>query len=476
MKKYQNYEFDISEINAAGKGLSILDGVETIIPYALPGQRVDAFVHKKKHQHADARLKKVLQPRPDEIKPFCAHFGQPPTPQGQGCGGCSWQQISYQTQLDLKQNMLSKLLADVVDTPVNLILGSPIDRHYRNKVELSFGDKLYISEEDYLSLKANKTPMPTGSYLGFHVPGSFGTLVDIQTCHLMSEALTQVYHCIREVLPRLGGEVYSPRHHTGFWRHLVLRHGLRSGQIMVHFNTTDQHRVNWEDMIAALLQLKLKDASVHSILHSIHTGDAQIVGWNTPQLLWGEPVISESLCGLNFEISPYAFFQTNTLAAETLYQQIVRMSHLEHAPVVYDLYSGTGSIGMVLARHGASRVYGLEEIVSAVEDAQRNALANGLENCQFMAGKVETLLPELLQQDKPDLIVIDPPRAGLHPKVPNMLAQIAAPQIIYVSCNPAALARDLALLQSHYTVEEIQPVDLFPQTGHLETIVRLERK
>lgn len=479
MKKYSSQIFEVSDLNHAGKGLAYLDGVETLIPFALPGQQVQAFVHKKKRAQAEARLQQLLRPRADELQPFCSHFGQPPSeerPEGaKGCGGCSWQQLPYATQLALKQGMLNKLLNPVVpDLPLQPIIPSPRDRHYRNKVEFSFGDKLYLSDQDYQELRAAKAPMPTGSYLGFHVPGSFGTLVNVHSCQLTDPVLQKVFQTIREFLPRLGGEVYSPRRHTGFWRHLILRQGFRSGEIMVHFNTTDQHQPDWQPLLKVLAELDLGAARVRSVLHSVHTGEAQIVGWNPPEILFGDDLISEELCGLSFEISPYAFFQTNTLAAEKLYQQIVRLSQLEQAPVVYDLYSGTGSIGMVLAKHGASRVYGLEEIASAVADAERNARANGLINCQFLAGKVEAQLVNLLEQDRPDLIIIDPPRAGLHPKVPVMLNQLRVPQMVYVSCNPAALARDLELLQQVYRAVEIQPVDLFPQTGHVETVVRLE--
>ncbi|HEY9843753.1 MAG: 23S rRNA (uracil(1939)-C(5))-methyltransferase RlmD [Candidatus Sericytochromatia bacterium] len=477
MKKQQSYAFEISSLTPAGKGLAVLDGVETTIPFALPGQQVQAFVHKKKRGAAEAKLQGVLRPRLDEVRPFCPHFGQPPDEAGKGCGGCSWQQLTYPAQLTLKQQMLERLLAPLLPgLALNPIIPSPQERHYRNKVEFSFGDKLYLSEERYHALREAGEPMPTGFYLGFHVPGSYGTSVDVGECHLISPEALKVYQTLRQLLPDLGGEVYSPRRHTGYWRHLVLRQGIHSGELMVHFNTTDSHSPDWSLALKELNRLDLGEVRIRSVLHSVHTGDAQIVGWNTPTILQGEALIEDELCGLRFEISPYAFFQTNTLAAERLYGEIVRLSHLERQPVVYDLYSGTGSIGMVLARQGAARVYGLEEIATAVADAERNAARNGLSNCRFLAGRVEARLAELLASDRPDLIVLDPPRAGLHPKVPPMLNQLRLPQLLYVSCNPAALARDLSLLLPAYTVSEIQPVDLFPQTGHVETVVRLEAR
>lgn len=453
-----------------------------MVPYTVPGQTVEAKLVKKRSSRSSAQLQSVLQPRPDEIKPFCAHFGQPPTEDGQGCGGCKWQMLPYSAQLalkgDLLQQELSQLPEGLLDQAVQQpIIASPQDRNYRNKVELSFGDKTYISEARYLALRAEKQPMPTGEFLGFHAPGSFGTVIDIQRCHLTSEALQQVYTCVREQLPQLGGKVYSPKHHTGYWRHLILREGTRTGDIMVHLNTTDTHQPDWDLLTKALKNLSLPEGyRIRSVLHSEHTGDAQIVGYNPPTCLMGETFIEEEICGLRFEISAYAFFQTNTPAAEQLYQAVVNLAEVTPETVIYDLYSGTGTIGMILAKQGAKAVYGLEEIETAVEDARRNAALNQIEHCHFKAGKVEHILPELFAETPPDLMIVDPPRAGLHPKAVAMILDNPAPQLIYVSCNPAALARDLEMLAQVYTPEVIQAVDLFPQTAHLETIVRLKRK
>lgn len=477
MKKYQSYAFEIDAIQANGKGLSHSENLPTTIGYALPGQQVRARVTKKKRGHAEARIQELLRPRPDEVTPFCAHFGQPPDEQGRGCGGCQWQQIPYTAQLQLKQELIESLLQPLVpELKINPIVPSPQERNYRNKVEMSFGDKNYISDERYLALRAAGESLATGSYLGFHVPGSFGTVIDIQKCELIPEPLQKMHAVVHELWPQLGGEPYNSRHHTGFWRHLILRMGVRTGEIMVHLNTSDSHSVDWAPLLDALNTVKLEGAHLHSVLHSVHTGDAQIVGYETPQLLQGQASIHEEICGLRFEIAPYAFFQTNTLAAEQLYEQIARLAQLENAPRVYDLYSGTGSIGMLLAKRGAKEVYGLEEIESAVDNARANAQANGLNNCFFRAGKVEKLLESLLAEVPPDLVIVDPPRAGLHPKVVKRLAQLRLQQLIYVSCNPAALARDLEELLTVYHVKEVQPVDLFPQTGHMETVVHLALK
>lgn len=482
MKKYQSYPISIERLDTKGRGIGRYEDRQVMVPYTVPGQVVQAKLVKKRNRRCSAQLQSVMTPRPDEVQPFCAHFGQPPTESGQGCGGCKWQMLPYAAQLALKQDLLQQELAQLdpellreVSQPA--IIPSPQDRNYRNKVEFSFGDKTYISESRYLALRAEKQPLPTGEYLGFHAPGSFGTVIDVTRCHLTSPALQQVYQCIRAQLPHLGGTVYSPKHHTGYWRHLILREGTRTGDLMVHLNTTDTHQPDWSSLVQALQDLNLPEGyRIRSVLHSEHTGDAQIVGYNPPRLLWGESVIEEHICGLRFEISAYAFFQTNTPAAERLYEAVVSLAEVTPDTVIYDLYSGTGTIGMILARQGAKAVYGLEEIESAVTDAQRNATLNGIAHCHFKAGKVEHLLPELFAVTPPDLMIVDPPRAGLHPKAVTMILDNPAPQLIYVSCNPSALARDLALLAPVYQPEVIQAVDLFPQTAHLETIVKLKRK
>ncbi len=477
MKKSGTYSFEITGLNPGGKGLAFLDDVETTIGHAIPGQVVEARVVKKKRQKAQARIKSVIQHRPDEVAAFCPHFGQPPTESNTGCGGCQWQQLPYAVQLHLKQNLIQDLLAPLLPRQtIQPIVPSPLESQYRNKVEFSFGDKGFISDERYLALREAKEPMPISFNLGFHTPGSFGTVLDIQACYLISPALRKVYQALHQLIPTLGFPVYSTKSQTGFWRHLILREGFRTGDIMVHLNTTDSHSPDWQPILDVLNALELPNHQIRSVLHSVHTGEAQIVGWNPPTVLQGEALIEEELCDLRFEISPYAFFQTNTLAAEQLYGVIARMADLSQAPVIYDLYSGTGTIGMILAQAGAAQVFGLEEIESAVADARYNADRNGIENCTFQAGKVEALLADLLHGHPPDMAVLDPPRAGLHPKVIKMLLAQQIPQLLYVSCNPAALVRDLESLLEIYQVSEVQPVDMFPQTGHVETVLKLVLK
>jgi len=448
-----------------------------VIGHAIPGQTVEARVVKKKRGKAQARIKGVVKHRPDEVAAFCPHFGQPPSENGIGCGGCQWQQLPYAVQLHLKQNLIQDLLTPLLPRlRIQPIVPSPLESQYRNKVEFSFGDKAFITDERYLALREAREPMPTSFNLGFHMPGSFGTVIDIKACYLISPGLRRVYQALHDLIPTLGFPVYSSKSQTGFWRHLVLREGFRTGDIMVHLNTTDAYQPDWQPILDALNALELPQHRIRSVLHSVHNGEAQIVGWNPPTVLQGEALIEEELCDLRFEISPYAFFQTNTLAAEQLYGVVARMADLSQQPVIYDLYSGTGTIGMILAQAGAAQVFGLEEIESAVEDARRNAERNDVENCSFQAGKVEALLAELLESHPPDMAVLDPPRAGLHPKVVKMLLAQRIPQLLYVSCSPSALVRDLEGLLEAYEVKEVQPVDLFPQTGHVETVVKLVLK
>ncbi len=485
MKKNETLELTISDLGPAGQGLAQHADWQVLVPYALPGQKVTARILKRRQKKAEGRIQSVVEPRPDQIQAACKHFGQPPSENSEGlsdgisngCGGCAWQQADYGLQLQWKHQIVSGLLRPLLGESVDIpaVLPSPRPFGYRNKFELSFGDKIYLSDERYLALRQAKEPMPRGDYLGFHVPGSFGTLVDVHQCELMPAGLQALYTIVRKVWPQLGGEVYSPRFHTGYWRHLILRQGMRTGELMLHLNTAAGHSPDWQILLDALKDFDLPDHHIRSVLHSEHTGDAQIVGHQPLTLLQGEARISDRLCGLEFEISPYAFFQTNTEAAEILYQQVQRFASECQAKTIYDLYSGTGTIGMVLAGQ-AERVFGIEEIASAVSDARANAERNGILNCSFEAGKVEALLPELVAQYPADLVIIDPPRAGLHPKALKTLLELQAPALIYVSCNPSALARDLEALLESYSVKAIQPVDLFPQTGHVETVVALQLK
>lgn len=481
MKKYETLELNISELGPGGQGIAYQGDWQVQVPYALPGQKVTARILKRRQKKAEGRLQSVVEPRPDQIQAACKHFGQPPTENseglGNGCGGCAWQQADYALQLQWKHQIVSGLLRPLLDERIEIpaVLPSPRPLGYRNKFELSFGDKIYLSDERYLALRQAKEPLPRGDYLGFHVPGSFGTLVDVHQCELMPPGLQALYKIVRQVWPQLGGEVYSPRFHTGYWRHVVLRQGMRTGELMLHLNTAAGHHPDWQILLEALQAFDLPGHQIRSVIHSQHTGDAQIVGYQPVQILQGEACISDALCGLRFEISPYAFFQTNTEAAELLYQQVQRLASGFQARTIYDLYSGTGTIGMVLSGQ-AEQVFGIEEIASAVQDARANAERNGIQNCKFESGKVEALLPELIATHPADLVIIDPPRAGLHPKALKTLLELKAPALIYVSCNPSALARDLADLLTIYQVAAIQPVDLFPQTGHVETVVALKLK
>lgn len=475
-------DLDITALGADGKGQALWGERVVCVPFTVPGQKIRAQVVKRKQQRVTAKVLEVLAPAPGQVPPACRHFGQPPSETGSGCGGCQWQMLPYADQLQLKRSRIEQLLALLPAQGVPLpeleaVIPSPQALHYRNKVELSFGDRTYIPDAEYLALKAAKAPIPQGFYLGFHVPQSFGTLVDVQRCELMDPAMQQVYQTVRDALPLLGGDVYNPRKHTGFWRYLGIRAGYHTGDVMLHINTTDTHQPNWAPLLKDLQDLNLGRYRLRSVLHSVYTGKSQIMGYEPFEVLMGDPYIEDRLFDLTFQISPYAFFQTNTQAAERLYEVVAEFAALQGQERIYDLYSGTGTIAQVLAAQGAGQVWGLEEIASAVTDAQANAERNQLNNCHFRAGKVEDELPALMAETPADVIIVDPPRAGLHPKVVKMLRQQAAPTLIYVSCNPEALAHDLLGLcaEGLYQVTRMRPVDLFPQTAHIETVVRLER-
>lgn len=473
-------ELVIEQVMPGGAGQARLGEKWVSVRGTVPGQRIQARISRKRKGQLDAQLVQVLQPTDGEIQPKCDHFGQPPDGQKRGCGGCSWQQLSYEAQLQLKHQMVAGLLQPLRDVYASLptlpaVLPSPQVWGYRNKIEFSFSDKTFMPAEQYQQIRQQGSPMPTGFYLGFHAPQAFASVIDIQRCHLISPAAAKLYHAAREVFPRFMRGPYSPFHHQGYWRQLVIREGFNTGQLMVHFGTTSDPDMDWAPLLQAFAACDLEGKELRSVMHTPFDGVAQIMGPTEPVVLQGQAFIEEQLLGLRFRISPQAFFQTNTQAAEVLYRQILNLLDDTGPGAVYDLYSGTGTIAQLMAAHGHGPVYAIEEVASAVADAQANAAYNQLTNCAFWQGKVEKLLPQLMAEVPPKAVILDPPRAGLHPHVVDLLRTQRPASIIYVSCNPVALVRDLhaLLAEGLYQVKAWQPVDLFPHTAHVETIVQL---
>lgn len=453
------FETEIHALAERGVGLGVSpDGREVRVRGAVPGMRVAAQVFKRSGTVLHARRTAVIRPSPDAVDPRCAVFGL--------CGGCTLQDLGLERQRALKHAQAVEAAggAPVVHPP----RGGAHAFGYRNKVELSFGVRRYLSEADHEA----GAPID-GRWLGFHAPGRFDRVVDTHRCELISEEANTVLAAARALVLR---EDQPPpldvRRHVGFWRHLVLREGMATGELLVVLHTTSQGPPEAVEAVArALLATPLQRGRVVGVSWRLHDGVSDIAGGDVTAS-WGAPTLREELHGRTFQLSPQAFFQTSTEGAAVLYDTVGEA--LGRGGTLLDLYCGVGAIGLVLA-DGFDRVVGWEEIPQAVEDARANALANGVD-ATFRAVKVEEALDELDGIPGPRRLVVDPPRAGLHPRAAAALARAHGEVLVYVACHPASLGRDrVALEEGGWRLTDLWTVDLFPHTGHVEAIARFVR-
>ncbi len=459
-KRREQIELTIETVAYGGKGIAHVDDFVVFVERSLPGDVVLARINKVRKQYAEAYPVELLKPSPLRQEAPCRHFGF--------CGGCKWQNVAYEEQLMFKQQHVEESLrhiGDIRPEVVHPVLPSPRIFGYRNKMEFSFAEKGWLTPAELQDGSIKKQ-----FALGLHVPGHFDRIINIHECLLQSDNMNAVLNFSREYLRRSGIPVYHLRTHEGILRFLVLRESFASGNIMVNLVTAKPV----EDEVGEYVQQIIEQFPfVASIVNSINTRHAQVATGERFIPLYGEPVLYENIGPYRFEISPDSFFQTNTIQTENLYNVIKSYAQIEN-DVVWDLYSGTGSIAIFVAGD-AREVIGFEVVESSVKDAYRNARLNNIDNCEFIAGDVRFNL-EKFSTNPPDVLICDPPRAGLHKDVLEMVLNIAPSKIIYVSCNPTTLARDLAVLGSHYRVAEVQPVDMFPHTHHIETVVKLIRK
>lgn len=486
MKKGEVRDVTIVRMGYKGVGVAKLEEAEQeqrmvlLVPNTVPGEVCSVLVTKKKKNYAEGIKIKQITPSPKEIKAPCPYFGV--------CGGCKWQHLAYEDQLAYKQQFIEESLHHIGklrEVEILPLLPSPEQYYYRNKIELSFGVVPYRKQENYheakevakagdaTQLKENEE----GTFMGYHGQGSFYKIVDIEACLLESELANNIITIIRAFTKKKKLTAYNQRTHEGFLRHLIIREGKNSGEVMVNImtNETEDYTAEfWEDLVEELLLLEKDNTKFESILWSQHGGVSDVARSNNVTVLHGREYIFEQVSKYLFKISPFSFFQTNTHGAEVLYKLVADFADLKGGETVVDLYSGTGTIGMYLAEK-AKKVYSVELDANAVADAKTNATLNSIMNIEFIEGKVESEAARLLFES-PDVIVLDPPRAGMHPQALMMLPKFKANKIIYVSCNPATLARDLQFLSKYYDVKRVQGVDMFPQTYHVETVAELVRK
>ena len=454
MKKGQVYEGTVEEVLFPNKGIVRIEEQCVQVKNTLPGQKIRFQVNKIRNKKAQGRLLEVIEPSTlEDRKAACPNFGQ--------CGGCSYLNVSYENQLEIKKNQVKKLLDEVCeDYEFEGIASSPVTREYRNKMEYSFGDEI------------KGGPLS----LGLHKRGSFHDILNADSCELVHPDFNKIVACTREVFGALydQGKVsfYHNLSHEGYLRHLLVRRGTKTGEYLVALVTTSQMQLDLTGWKERLMELSL-EGKICGILHFTNDSLADVVKSDSTQILYGTDYFMEELMGLQFKVSPFSFFQTNTLGAEVLYQTARDYIGNTKDKVVYDLYSGTGTIAQILSPV-AKKVVGVEIVEEAVEAARENAALNGLTNCEFIAGDVLKVLDSI--PEKPDLIVLDPPRDGIHPKALRKIIDYGVEHLVYISCKPTSLARDLVVLQEHgYQVERVRCVDMFPLVGHVESCVLLCR-
>lgn len=465
----------VEDYAAEGKSLARLEGKVIFIEQAVPGDLVDVQLTKNKKDWAEGRAVHFHAYSPDRVLPFCSHFGV--------CGGCQWQMLPYEKQLQFKQQQVADSLQRIgkVDLPAMLpIIGAPETRFYRNKLEYTFGNREFLPSTEFNrvreQLAAEGMPAVPGSrgVAGFHARGMFDKIVDIKTCYLQAEPTNAV---------RLAVKAYALEHHYSFYD-IRLHTGLMR-TMQVRLCTTGEWMVNivfGEDdppKIKALLDHVLQQfPTITTLLYTINTKWNDSLNNLDPVTYYGKGFVIEKLEDFQFKIGPTSFFQTNSRQGERLYQVTREFAGLTGKETVYDLYCGTGSIGIFVSRY-AKKIIGVEMVEAAVEDARENAALNGLESSsEFYAGDVIDICDHdfFAAHGQPDVIITDPPRAGMHEKLVRKILEIGAPTVVYVSCNPATQARDLNILDEKYAVAKIQPVDMFPHTLHIENVVQLVLK
>lgn len=459
MKKGDVLEGTVERVDFPNKGIVPCESGQCVVKNALPGQRISYRVSKARKGKAEGRLLEVLEKSPLETESLCPHFGI--------CGGCTYISLPYEEQLAIKNRQVKRLLDPVLkdqETPYLYegIKASPVPYGYRNKMEFSFGDEI------------KDGPLA----LGMHKRGSFYDIVTVGECRIVDEDYRKILGCALDHFTKRKVSFFHRLRHEGYLRHLLVRKGAKTGEILIALVTTTQEEHDLAPFREALLGLEL-DGKIVGILHTKNDSNADVVRNDGTDILYGQDYFYEELLGLKFKISEFSFFQTNTYGAEVLYQ-LARdyIGPLDgqngRGKVVFDLYSGTGTIAQMMAET-AEKVIGVEIVEEAVEAARENARMNGLDNCEFIAGDVLKVIDEI--EERPDVIILDPPRDGVHPKALGKIIDYGVDRLIYISCKPTSLARDLEVfLECGYEVEKAAAADQFPWTGNVEVICCLNRK
>jgi 23S rRNA (uracil1939-C5)-methyltransferase len=449
VKKGEVVDLEVFDLAFGGKGVAKLDGMVVLVHNAVPGDLIKAKILKRKRSFAEAEVLEVIKESSKRTQPKCSHFGF--------CGGCLLQNLKYEYQLEYKTKQVKDSLVHIggfKDIEINSIIGSEELYLYRNKMEFSF-DK---NEKEEL-------------ILGLHPRGRYDQVFDLKECFLQSELSNQIINWTEQFFREKKTPVYDLKEHQGFLRYLAIKEARNTSEVMVNLVTNKGDFPYQEEFAKGLLE---KYPQVTSVIRNINSRLATIAVGQEEVLLAGKDYITEKVGDFSFDLSANSFFQTNSFQVEKLYNVVKDFADLKAEENVLDLYCGIGTISIFLSSQ-AKKVIGVESLSQSVEDAQKNALKNKVSNCEFVCGEAKKVLSELITRgEKFDLVIVDPPRAGLHPDVVEYLSDIKIEKLIYVSCNPATLARDLKLFsEKGYKIEQVQPVDMFPHTPHIETVVKL---
>ena len=454
---------EITTLAAEGKAMGKVDNQVVFVPMTVPGDVVDVQIRKHHRRYMEGTVVRFVEKSTLRTEPFCQHFGI--------CGGCKWQNLPYEEQLRQKTKQVEDQLVRIghlVIPEVLPCLGSARTEEYRNKLEFTFADRRWLTYEE-IAEGGDIEPKPA---VGFHIPGCFDKVLDIEKCHLQNDINNRIRLSIKQFCIDNGYSFHNARAHEGLMRTMVVR-TASTGEIMVIvvFNENDKERIN-----ALMEHLKVQFPEITSLIYMINEKWNDSLGDREPICYAGKDHIIEQMEGLQFKVGPKSFYQTNSEQAYELYKVTREFADLKPTDVLYDLYTGTGTIANFCARR-AAKVVGVEYVPEAIEDAKINSMINGIENTTFYAGDMKDVLSDefVSRNGRPDVIILDPPRAGVDEKVLEVIKRAAPERMVYVSCNPSTQARDLALLNDMYEILAVQPVDMFPHTHHAENVVKLRR-
>ncbi len=462
--KYPQIEgLRITDIAAEGKSLGKYNDMVVFVPHTVPGDVVNIQVNNKRRRFMEGYVLDFVEYSPLRTEPFCKHYGE--------CGGCKWQALPYPMQLEYKQKQVEDQLRRLggIELPeISPIIGSARSEYYRNKLEFTFSNKRWVPRSEV----AEGAAMGSGNALGFHIPGMFDKVLDVEWCHLQDEPSNAIRLAVKRFAEENGLEFYNLREHQGLLRNIIIRTST-TGEVMVTvvFAREDERNGTLMDFLTKQFP------QITSLNYIVNSKLNDSIGDLEARCYSGKPYMEERMEGLSFRINPKSFYQTNSEQAYNLYKVARDFAELTGEEVVYDLYTGTGTIANFVAAQ-AKRVVGIEYVPEAIEDAKQNSALNGIGNTLFFAGDMKDVLNEefIARHGRPDVIILDPPRAGIHADVAATILAAAPARMVYVSCNPATQARDLAIFDPAYRVTKVQPVDMFPHTHHVENVVQLVRR